>query len=120
MRRLEQRLIVPVEVRYLVAQCGVAGDYTVEVVGVDFGLDHRLAPARSNLATEPGRRLLCEPRVRLIASLLSHSDLSSQGGPIRIRDDLADLPARFEITMRIDNLVEWKDSVDDWLQGAFL
>ena len=35
-------------------------------------------------------------------------------------NDLADLPARFEITMRIDNLVEWKDSVDDWLQGPFV
>ena len=30
-------------------------------------------------------------------------------------DDLADLPARFEIMVRIDNLVEWKHSVDDWL-----
>jgi hypothetical protein len=35
-------------------------------------------------------------------------------------DDLADLPARFEITVRIDNLVEWKDSVDDWFQRALL
>jgi hypothetical protein len=33
-------------------------------------------------------------------------------------NDLADLSARFEITMRIDNLVEWKDSVDDWFQRA--
>src|SRR5580693_6680748 len=35
-------------------------------------------------------------------------------------DDLADLPARFEITVGIDNLVEWKDSVDDWFQLALL
>jgi hypothetical protein len=35
-------------------------------------------------------------------------------------DDLADLPARFEITVRIDNLVEWKDSVDDWFQRVLL
>src|SRR5712664_4204265 len=35
-------------------------------------------------------------------------------------DDLADLPARFEITVRIDNLVEWKDSVDDRFQRALL
>src|ERR1700686_341567 len=35
-------------------------------------------------------------------------------------DDLADLPARFEITVRIDNLVEWKDSVDNWFQLALL
>jgi hypothetical protein len=35
-------------------------------------------------------------------------------------NDLADLPARFQIAVRVDNLVEWKDSVDDWLQGAFV
>src|SRR5205814_4094856 len=31
-------------------------------------------------------------------------------------NDLTDLLARFEITVRIDNLVEWKDSIDDWFQ----
>ena len=35
-------------------------------------------------------------------------------------DDLAELPARFEITVRIDNLVEWKDPVDDRFQRALL
>ena len=35
-------------------------------------------------------------------------------------DNLADLPARFEITMRIDNLVEWENSVDYWLKRAFV
>ena len=30
-------------------------------------------------------------------------------------DDLADLPARFEITVRFDNLVECKYLIDDWL-----
>src|SRR6202035_5940849 len=34
--------------------------------------------------------------------------------------DLAELPASFEITMRIDNLVEWKHLVDDWFQRALL
>src|SRR5260370_4506525 len=34
--------------------------------------------------------------------------------------DLAELPARFEITVRIDNLVERKDPVDDWFQRALL
>src|ERR1700730_11804553 len=35
-------------------------------------------------------------------------------------DDLTDLLARFEITVRIYNLVEWKDSVDDWFQLSLL
>src|SRR5258708_37751445 len=35
-------------------------------------------------------------------------------------DDLSDLPARFQIAVCLDNLVEWKHSVDDWLQRAFL
>ncbi len=46
-------------------------------------------------------------------------DVSFQVGLSRSKsnrdDDLADLPARFEITVRFDNLVECKDLIDDWL-----
>jgi hypothetical protein len=35
-------------------------------------------------------------------------------------NDFADLSARFEVTVRIDDLVEWKDSVDDWFQRVLL
>ena len=35
-------------------------------------------------------------------------------------DDLSDLYARFAIVVCLDNLVEWKHSIDDWLQRAFL
>jgi hypothetical protein len=34
--------------------------------------------------------------------------------------NLSELAVVFKITVRIDNLVEGKNFVDDWLKGAFL
>jgi hypothetical protein len=35
-------------------------------------------------------------------------------------DDLSELTVGFHVAVCFDNLVEWKDSVDDWLQGPFV
>ena len=35
-------------------------------------------------------------------------------------DDLSELTVGFHVAVCFDNLVEWEDSVDDWLQRAFL
>jgi hypothetical protein len=46
---------------------------------------------------------------------------SGQGVPAGSNrdDDLSELPAGFEIAVCLDNLVEWKHSIDDGLQRAF-